>query len=429
MGQVSKFSNEQSFKDRLKSHGFCLDDPDRRYPTRNDFPLRVLGLSTKSAPDKAAQLLQDRKGRDSPNRSRMLAWLSPALGWIGWPENAWAHDHHPSLMPQQLVPMQEELVPVETVPLLDPIMTWFQQFDAADPVLSLTLIGSLLLTQTLALFQRRAMLKTSVAQIQVQPDLFPETMPENLRGTPVARRQWRWAVDAATRQGQVRDENQDALDVLRFGEDLSVLIVCDGAGGIGGGREASQSAVGALTAELKDIWCDKGKLGPVDLDTAIARARQVAQENDLQGLTTALLVLLDGDTIHYATLGDGAIAVIWPDGMVGPVQVPHHTLGRPSNEIGAYIGAGCEIPARSGTSRLETGCFVLAMTDGASDLFTFEDFALARDKTHVGPGLADTVLAHLEAARDPETDAWLHSDNMTLAIAQLTEGGGDDAAH
>ena len=43
-----------------------------------------------------------------------------------------------------------------------------------------------------------------------------------------------WQIDAATRQGQVRSENQDALSVIKFDDGTAVLIVCDGAGGVGG---------------------------------------------------------------------------------------------------------------------------------------------------------------------------------------------------
>jgi len=420
MDQPIKFTSDQPYKDRLASHGFSFDDPDRRHPTRNDFPFRVLALSTLSGRDKMAHLMRDRSGRDNPDRSRLLPWLVPVIGWAGWPERAMAFDHHPPFMPPF------ELLPTETVHSLDRVLDWLQQLDPVSPGWTLALLGSLLMTQTVAMFQRRALLKASVAQVPVtQPDFFPETLPK----TSTTANRYSWAVDAATRQGQVRDENQDALEVLRFNEDFAVLIVCDGAGGVGGGREAAQSAVAAISGELQAIWKETGALTPADLETAITAARKAANNSALEGVTTALLVLFVGEVIHFATLGDGAIAVIWPDGMVGPVQVPHHTLGRPSNEIGAYIGGNCDIPARTGTLRLEPGCFVFAMTDGVSDLFTFEDFACARHKYHVSDGLADSVIAHLEAARDPDTGAWLHSDNMTLAIAELVDGGGNDAAH
>lgn len=423
MTRVTKFSPDQTFKDRLKSHGFCLDDPDRRHPTRNEFPLKVLKLSRRADKDRAALLLAGRDGQKGLTRTRVLPWLAPILGWAGWPDRAWAHDHHPTSAPPY------ELPPVEFTTVLDGMQAWLNRLDPTDPVWTLALLGSLLMTQTVAVFQRRALLKASAAPMPpTQPDLFPETMSEVESEPVLPRRRWQWRTDAATRQGQVRDENQDAVHVLRLRDDLAVLIVCDGAGGVGGGQEASQSAVTTMSDKLQAIWDDTGAVAPDDLETAIATARQVATDKDLKGVTTALLVLLDGETMHYATLGDGAIAVIWPDGMVGPVQVPHHTLGRPSNEIGAYIGSGCESPARAGTLRLEPGCFVLAMTDGVSDLFTFEDVACARHKLKVEDGLADSVIAQLEAARDPDSGAWLHSDNMTLAIAQLVLGGSDDTA-
>ena len=424
MGQPTKFTSDQAFKDRLSSHGFSFDDPDRRHPTRNDFPFWVLALSTRSGRDNAAQLMRDRNGLNKPDRSRLLPWLVPVLGWAGWPERAIAFDHHPPLMPPFEVPASE------AGPVLDRALDWLQQLDPTNPGWTLGLLASLLMTQTVAMFQRRALLKSSVVPtMNMQPDLFPETNPDVADKTFPTQCRWHWAVDAATRQGKVRDENQDAIQVLRLRDDISVLIVCDGAGGVGGGREASLSAVAEISAKLQAVWDSTDSVTPADLEAAIEKARQATIDSGLQGVTTALLVLLDGEAMHYATLGDGAIAVIWPDGMVGPVQVPHHTLGRPSNEIGAYIGGKCDTPARTGTLRLEPGCFVFAMTDGVSDLFTFEDFACARHKYHVSDGLADSVLAHLEAARDPDTGAWLHSDNMTLAIAELVAGDGNDAAH
>ncbi|MDO6575234.1 protein phosphatase 2C domain-containing protein, partial [Staphylococcus pasteuri_A] len=89
------------------------------------------------------------------------------------------------------------------------------------------------------------------------------------------------------RQGQVREENQDALRVLRFADDVAVMIVCDGAGGIGGGHEASQSAVAAISDALSARWNDTATLARADLDAAIEAAREAARVEDLEGVTTA----------------------------------------------------------------------------------------------------------------------------------------------
>lgn len=429
MTKVVPFTNDTAFKNRLKSHGFCLDNPDHRYPTSNPFPSQIISLATRSGLDQKALLLADRKGRDDPDRSRLLPWLITGLGWSVWPQDAAAHDHHPPSLPHTEPPALEVLPPADPT-VWEQALVWLGQMDFAAPEWSLALLSGLLMTQAIGIVQRLALLRASTARVETpQPDLFPETLADKSEAVDAPGRSWRWQIDAATRQGQVRDENQDALKVMRFSDDTAVLVVCDGAGGIGGGREASQSAVAAIAAALNATWNEEQTLSPHDLERATRRARQSAEEDKLPGVTTALLVLLRGDMIHTATLGDGAVAVIWPDGMVGPVQVPHHTLGRPSNEIGAYIGADCQAPPRLSSHRMEPGCIVFAMTDGASDLFTFEDFAEARHTYHVTTGIADAILAHLEAAKDPDSGAWLHSDNMTLAIAQLCEGGDHDATH
>lgn len=429
MTKLVQFTDHAALKGRLKKHGFDFDNPDRRHSTKHPFPSQVLSVAARSGLDQKALLLADRMGRAGPDRSRLLPWITTALGWSAWPKDAAAHDHHPNWYPVADNPVVETPQTV-VLALWEQTLLWLAQLDFTAPEWSLALLSGLLITQVTGVFQRRAIFRATTARFEtLQPDLFPETLqePAPLVDEPLPSQQWK--VDAATRQGQVRDENQDALAVLTFSDNVAVLVICDGAGGIGGGREASQSAVTAIEAELRSVWTDRASLVPSDLELAIASARRRAAENKLPGVTTALLVLLDGDMIHTATLGDGAVAVIWPDGMVGPVQVPHHTLGRPSNEIGAYIGGDCDSPPRLSSHRLELGCFVLAMTDGASDLFTFKDFAATRHQYQVAPGLADAVLAHLESAKDPDTGGWLHSDNMTLAIAQLCDGGDHDTAH
>jgi len=432
MTQIAKYPIDQAFVARLKANGFCLNDPDLRYPTRNDFPSRILKLAKQRGHGPAALLLGDRNGRGDPDRSRLVPWAALGLGSAGWPDDAAAHDHHAHLVWEESIPGFEPNLGFWQGLWAD-VMQSVQSVDLADPAWSLALLTGLLATQTIGVFQRLALLKASAARVvESQPDLFPETLNDAdgdeyavVANKPTS---WRWCTDAASRQGQVRDENQDAFAVLGFGIALRVLVLCDGAGGVGGGKEAAQSAVIAITAALEARFEEHGCLVAADLDLAIAQARQQAIDADLPGVTTALLVLLDDDQMHFATLGDGAVTVIWPDGMVGPVQVPHHTLGRPSNEIGAYIGGNCTTLPRTGTLRLEPGCFVFLMSDGASDLFTLEDFAATRHKWQVLPGVADGILAHLEAARDPDSGAWLHSDNMTLAIAQLRSGGEHDTA-
>jgi Protein phosphatase 2C len=420
MGNLTKYESTSTFKNRLRQRtGFCLDDPDRRYPMQNDFPTRVLAARSSGRDAKADLLLAARQSPKSKDHIRGLGWLALGIGLVGWPEPGNAKGH--TAVPPELSTwwsgshwfdsLSDALSQV-TVLTLDPTMV------------SLVVGGALLMTQVIGIRQRRAILKTVSGLVGLeQPDLFPETVAsvENSE-----REAFKWEVDAATRKGQVRKENQDTVRVLRFDDGSRVLLVCDGAGGVEGGSEASHDAIEAIARYLQPVWDEVGTLTPTDLEAAIAAARQSSLVKNLSGITTALLVLLQEDQMHFATLGDGAITVIWPDGMVGPVQVPHHTFDQPSNIINAYIGGDCQVPARTGSVRLEDGAMVLAMSDGASDIFPYDDFSRQRASFSTLSGLADHLLEFLEAARDPESGAWCHSDNMTLAMARLCTGGGHD---
>ncbi len=236
---------------------------------------------------------------------------------------------------------------------------------------------------------------------------------------------YRWHSDGATRTGKVRTENQDDFAIHRFSSEEVLLVVCDGAGGIEGGGEAARSAVEAIVHDFKES-AEQNLSSTIRLKRAIQAAREVARDENLTGITTVAAVHTKDDILTYATLGDGGIAVIWPDGMISQVLVPHHVLGQPDNIISAYIGGGCDIVPRTGTLQIEPDSTVMLLSDGSSDLLPYQDFAENRDVYSVplasknNCGLADRFLEQLEVARDPDTNAYLHSDNMTLVMAHLS---------
>jgi serine/threonine protein phosphatase PrpC len=167
------------------------------------------------------------------------------------------------------------------------------------------------------------------------------------------------------------------------------------------------------------------------LEEAIEIARKEFVSLELEGVTTAIVALLDGDWLHYATLGDGGLSLVWPSGMITETLTPHHQRGRPSNQIGGFIGHNCEVPPRVGSVRLEEGVTVFLMSDGASDLFDLEFYADNREKFSAFlasgmKGLADRFLDQLEQARDEKSGAYLHQDNMTMILAHLSNQEGKD---
>lgn len=425
MKDLSRYLSSAAFKARYSARtGFDLDDPDRRVPVRGHKLALTLTTQLAGRKGKVEQLLNDRSRSGNKDRARALPWLAPLGGLIGWPERLQAHDHHPPLSI-----MSETVTDQVGATWINDLLGILGQIDFSQPLFGVALGGALLMTQTVAILQRRALMNSVASQIETrQPDLFPEALPSDTSSAVEAGPTFVWESDASTRQGQIREENQDAVLVLRYSDGSVVLIVCDGAGGLEGGREASQTAIEAIGTDLQRCWNETEKLTSTDLVQAIAAAREEIESRQLPGVTTALLVLLQGDRMSYATLGDGGVAVVWPDGMVGQVQVPHHTAGMPSNIINAYIGQGCAVRPRIGTLQLELGAVVMVMSDGASDLFPFEDFALNKDRYPSLLGLADTLLMTLEEARDPDSGGYLHSDNLTLALARLESGGDDDQA-
>ena len=234
-----------------------------------------------------------------------------------------------------------------------------------------------------------------------------------------------WNMDGATLTGKVRSENQDAFSIWQESPNYAFAVLCDGMGGHSGGREASETAVEVIQSVIRDLV---GADIPAkdQLLLAVDEVRAIFDKENLEGMTTAILVIFDGDYIHYATLGDGALVAVFPDGMVTQIQTPHHMLGQPENVITAYIGQGCDLAPRIGSLRVEAGTTVLCMSDGASELFPYDDFAVDHVsyadylKRQNSPSLTHHLLERIEEARDPETGAYLHHDNMTLVMAHMS---------
>ena len=130
--------------------------------------------------------------------------------------------------------------------------------------------------------------------------------------------------------------------------------------------------------------------------------------------------------MHFACLGDGGLDIIHSDGIVQHCLAPHHAIDAPSNVITKCLGLGSagSIVPRQGSISLELGSLVLAMSDGASDWLPIQQIATRLPayansmEEHGIRYVANQLLLNIENARDEETDALLHTDNMTLAIAK-----------
>ena len=430
----------------VRASGFDMADVDARHPVRNPLAEHVLAAKQhQPAKDPRAQhLLQDRAKGLERSAGRALGVLAGLVATLS-AKPVGACGDHPTACP-------------EAPSFLAQLMARLP--DLNDPIwIGLLLSGLLggLLAQIWVLschvshphhtgFAMSRNRKRRHAKSPKQADFFKDNnLPHKkaddaeaaVSDGPVQLTaptpKYRWVTSGASRKGLVRTENQDAFRLFHTEDDTACLILCDGAGGVAGGKLAAELAASVLEKQFKVLLETSGTIDSAQLEGPIRAARRAVDHSEAAGITTAIIAILQQDQMHYATLGDGALTIIWPDGMVNQVMTPHHQLGQPSNVICAYIGDHCQIPARTGSLRIEPDCTVIAMSDGASDLFPYEAYAEERAAYSAilnredDPDLANVFLKQLEDARDPDTDAYLHHDNMTLLLAHCAASAPEKA--
>ncbi len=109
--------------------------------------------------------------------------------------------------------------------------------------------------------------------------------------------------------GSERENNEDRFDyVSTVNGDL--FIVCDGMGGVTGGEIASEKAVESLISFISDEWYEDPQ--KLLTDALIYANKSIIEETrkyvniKMMG-TTAIVVLLRGNRIYYAHIGDSRI--------------------------------------------------------------------------------------------------------------------------
>lgn len=110
-----------------------------------------------------------------------------------------------------------------------------------------------------------------------------------------------------------RKENQDTYGGIG-GDDIVILTVCDGMGGMAGGQTASNIAVREIIKFLSVIPADK--IGIEDVRNAVQHAneaiyRHAVEVPQLRGMgTTATVVVITKAAAHVAHVGDSRIYLI-----------------------------------------------------------------------------------------------------------------------
>ena len=233
--------------------------------------------------------------------------------------------------------------------------------------------------------------------------------------------------------GLVRRENQDAYAVHDGGEaGFTICVVCDGMGGPGGGKLASQLAVDAFLTACKANLQPEMDWERVREVTAFAVAaantavyERSCAEDGLRGMGTTLVsaVLREGEAL-LDNVGDSRAYLIRDGGGISRITRDHSVVERlveqgniteeearrhPNrNIITRALGPDRSALSDSYRVSLESGDSLLLCTDGLTGMVT--DHELARE-IHGGAGDNQCLDRLLEMAKEQGAP-----DNVTAVL-------------
>lgn len=121
-------------------------------------------------------------------------------------------------------------------------------------------------------------------------------------------------------------DNEDSIAAIPCGPDAVVLAVADGAGGLPGGRRASQTAIQSLKESL-DIAISETML----LRTAVLNGIEAANDAVLAlgngSATTLTVITVEGQTARTYQVGDSEAIVIGQRGRIRAQTLAHSPTG------------------------------------------------------------------------------------------------------
>lgn len=193
--------------------------------------------------------------------------------------------------------------------------------------------------------------------------------------------------------GNVRKQNQDHYNLIQFGQDCLLAIVCDGMGGAKSGNVASRMAADTFCAEVRrnirpDLLVDDVKgimTGALELaNRAVYEHAQLSDDYTGMG-TTLVAAFICGKTLVAANVGDsraylvsgGSIRQITVDHSVVQMMLRRGEISREQakrhpvrNLITRAVGTESRVLCDIFTLPLEQGDCVLLCSDGLSNLVT-----------------------------------------------------------
>ena len=248
-------------------------------------------------------------------------------------------------------------------------------------------------------------------------------------------------VESGTNVGLVHHTNEDSLVVFELSDDLTILTVCDGMGGMGRGDEASAIAVEVIERVLTEsqpaFLPDRMRDAVVEADVRIRK--QLAVPGNTPGSTAVLVGIEDG--LAYTTwVGDSRAYLVRENtvvertrdhklvnelvdaGELTPQEAKNSSLSHVvTKALGGRGPAEPPImPADLGHPwKLHNGDLILLCSDGLCDLVEDEELPSL---------LGDDLRASVELLIQTALDRGGH-DNITVILARWVGADFDEESY
>jgi len=190
-----------------------------------------------------------------------------------------------------------------------------------------------------------------------------------------------------THHGVVRQQNQDAFDILELGPECGLALVCDGMGGARAGNVASTMAVSCFVKKFRETQTDRPVRERMQLAATYANQQVFscsAREPEYAGMGTTIVaayaendeavILNEGDSRAYHINRQG-IALITRDHSLVEDMVERGELTREEarnhphkNLITRALGAEPVLMADCFQQSFLPGDFLLLCSDGLSNI-------------------------------------------------------------
>ena len=241
-------------------------------------------------------------------------------------------------------------------------------------------------------------------------------------------------------KGNVRKNNEDSFLFESF-EKLNILILADGIGGHERGEVASNCAVNVVMNYIKDNYKLYANYSHLLVD-AFCEANKIIYQMNLEEIsegepisrktmgTTLETLLIDGDTLYFAHVGDSRIYIkddnfkiltkdhslvqyLYSSGALTEEEVENYS---DKNSLLRAIGTEKYIEVDVDSMKIKTSDILLVCSDGLTNEMSDDEISEMLDLKYSAKEMVDNIISTVKngLARDNVTVGIFKNDEVIL---------------